>query len=163
MLLLFRSVLSVCRSRCRVLQSSLIGHSINVWLYCLTFFVSRVSICPIPAYNECMTSERCCEFDHIRILLNPVINVHQRRSTFWFGALHEGSNIYPAMIWLHLKLEVRPIWTRYGTGLIPTLRICVKHVLSWKKNSSSNWPCLNKALLSSLTELCNLCKCLCHS
>lgn len=164
MLLLFRSVLSVCRgSRGRVQQSSLIGNSVNIRIYRLTLFIGRIGVCPIPAYNECMASERSSKFYYVCILLDPVVDIYQGRSTFWFGALHEGRNIYPAMIWLHLKLEIRPIWTRYGTGFIPTLRISVEYILSWQENPAPNWPCLNKALLSPLTELCNLCKCLCHS
>ena len=161
MLLLFRSVCRGCR--CRVQQGCLICNPVYIRLYRLTFFVGRIGVCPIPAYNECMTSERCCEFDHIRILLDPVINVHQRRSILRLCPFHECGHVYPAVIWLYLKLEVRPIWTRNCTGFVPALWISVKYVLSWKKNSSANWPCLNKALLSSFFELCNLCKCLCHS
>ena len=164
MLLLFRSVLSVCRgSRGRFKQSSLIGNSIDIRLYRLSFLVGRIGVCPIPAYNECMASERSSKFYYVCILLDPVINVHQRRSTFWFCALHEGRDVYPAMIWLHFKLEIRSVRTRYCTGFIPTLRIGVKYIFSRKQHTSANWPCLNKALLSPLTELCNLCKCLCHS
>lgn len=167
MLLLFRSVLSVlsvCRgSRCRVQQSSLISHSIDIWLYCLPFLVRRVSICPIPAHNKSMASKSSCELNHISILLDPVINVHQRRSTLWLGTLHECGHVHPAMVWLHLKLEIRPIGSSYCAGFVPTLRICIKHIFSRKQHTSANWPCLNKALLSSLTELSNLCKCLCHS
>lgn len=164
MLLLFSSVLSVCRGcRGRFKQSSLIGNSVNIRLYRLTLFVGRIGVCPIPAHNECMASERCCELDHISILLDPVINVHQRRSALRLGTLHESRDVYPAMIWLYLQLKVRPIGARYGAGLVSTLWISVECIFSWKKNSSANWPCLNKAFLSSLTELSDLCKCLCHS
>lgn len=164
MLLLFSSVLSVCRgSRGRFKQSSLIGNSIDIWLYRLTFFVGRIGVCPIPAYNEGTPSERCCELDHISILLDPVINVHQRRSTLRLGTLHESRDVYPAMIWLHFQLEIRSVRTRYCTGLVSTLRIGVKHIFSRKQHTSANWPCLNKALLSSFTELSDFCKCLCHS
>lgn len=166
MLLLFRSVLSVlsvCRDRCRVQQGCFIGNTIDIRFYRLSFFIGRIGVCPIPANNECVPRKRCCELDHISILLNPVVYVYQGRSTFWFGALHEGRNIYPAMIWLHLKLEVRPIRTCDCAGFVSTLWISVKYILPWKKNSSSDRPCLNKAFLSSFPELSNLCKCLCHS
>lgn len=164
LMLLFRSVLIVRRSsRSRVQQSSFIGHSVNVWLYRLSFFVGRIGVCPIPAHNEGVASKCSSKFYYVCILLDPVINVHQRRSTFWFGALHESRNVYPATIWLHLKLEVRPIWTRYGTSLIAAFRVSVEYILSWKENPASNWSCLNKTFLSSFTELCNLCKCLCHN
>ena len=160
MLLLFR----VCRgSRCRVQQSGLIGNSVNVWIYRLSFFIRWVRICPIPAHNEGVASERSSKFDHIRILLDPVINVYQRRSVLRLCPFHESSDVYPAMVWLHLKLEIRSVRTRYCTGLVSTLWICVEYILSWKQHTSANWPCLNKAFLSSLTELRNLCKCLCHS
>ena len=166
MLLLFRSVLSVCcggRRRRRLQQSSLIGNSVNVWFYCLPFLVGRIGVCSIPAHNKGTPRKRGGELDHISILLDPVINVHQRRSALWLGALHEGRHVYPAMIWLDLQLEVWPIRTRYGAGFIPAFRVCVEYILPWQENPASNWPCLNKAFLSSLTELCNLCKCLCHN
>lgn len=165
MLLLFsRSVLSVCRgSRCRVQQGCFIGHSVNIWLYCLSFFIGRVCVCPIPAHNECMASERCCEFDHIRILLDPVVDIHQGWSILRFGALHKRGYVYPAVVRLYLQLEIRPIWTRDCTGFIPAFRVSVEYILSRKENSASNLPCLNKAFLSSFTELSDFCKCLCHS
>lgn len=163
MLLLFSSVLSVCRDRCRVQQGCFIGNSVNIRLYCLAFFVGRIGVYPIPAYNECTPSERCCELDHISILLDPVINVHQRRSILRLCPFHECGHVYPPTIWLDLQLEVRPVGSSYCAGFVSTLRIGIKYVLSWKENSASNLPCLNKALLSSLTELSNLCKCLCHS
>lgn len=164
MLLLFSSVLSVCRGcRCRVQQSSLIGNSVDIWIYCLPFLVGRIRIYPIPAHNEGTPRKRSSKFYYVCILLDPVINVHQRRSTLRLCTLHECRHVYPAMIWLYLQLKVRSVWSCYGAGLIPTLRIGVKYVLSWKQHTSANWPCLNKALLSSLTELCNFRKCLCHS
>lgn len=166
MLLLFSSVLSilsVCRdSRCRVQQSSLIGHSIDIWLYCLPFLVGRIRIYPIPAHNEGVASECSSKFYYVCILLDPVINVYQRRSTLRFCTLHESRDVYPAMVWLYLQLKVCSVRTRYCTGLIPAFRVCIKYVLSWKKNSSSDRPCLNKAFLSSISKLCNLRKCLCH-
>ena len=166
MLLLFSSVLSVCcgsRCGCRVQQSSLIGYSVNIGLYSLTFLVGRIGVCSIPAHNESVASERSCELDHISILLDPVVDIYQGWSTLWLGTLHESRDVYPAVIWLHLKLEIRSVGSSYCAGFIPAFRVCVKHILSWKENTSTNWPCLNKALLSSLTELSNLCKCLCHS
>lgn len=164
MLLLFSSVLSVCcGSRCRLQQSSLIGNSVYIRLYRLTFLVGRIGVCSIPAHNKGTPRKRSCELDHISILLDPVVDIYQRRSTFWFGTLHESRDVYPAVIWLHLKLEVRPVRSRYGAGFIPAFWISVKHILSRKENPAANWPCLNKALLSSLTELCNLRKCFCHS
>lgn len=164
MLLLFRSVLSVCcGSRCRVQQSSLIGNSVNVRLYRLTFFISRVRICPIPAHNESVASERSSKFYYVSELLNPVVDVYQGRSALWLGTLHESRHVYPAVIWLHLKLEIRSVGSSYGAGFIPAFRVCVKYILSWKENPAANWPCLNKALLSFLTELCDLRKCFCHS
>lgn len=166
MLLLFSSalsVLSVCWGSRWVQQGCFIGNTIDIRLYRLSFLVGRIGVCPIPANNEGAPRKRCCELDHISILLNPVVYVYQGRSTFWFGALHEGRNIYPAMIWLHLKLEVRPIRTRDCAGFVSTLWISVKYILPWKKNSSSDRPCLNKAFLSPFTELSNLRKCLCHS
>lgn len=164
MLLLFSSVLSVCRdSRCRVQQSSLIGNSVDIWLYCLPFLVGRIRIYPIPAHNEGVASECSCELDHISILLDPVVDIYQGWSILRLGTLHESRHVYPAVIWLYLKLEVRPIGASYGAGFITTLWISIEYILSWKEHTTANWPCLNKALLSSLTELCNLCKCLCHS
>ena len=166
MLLLFRSVLSVCcgsRCRRRLQQSSLIGNSVNVRLYSLSFLVGRIRIYPIPAHNEGVASERSSKFYYVCILLDPVVDIYQWWSAIWLGALHKCGYVYPAVIWLHLKLEVRPIGASYGAGLIATLWVCVKHIFSRKQHTSANWPCLNKALLSSLTELCNLCKCLCHS
>lgn len=164
MLLLFRSVLSVCRdSRGRVQQSSFIGNSVNVRLYCLPFFVSWVRISTIATYNK-RTPRKCrSKFYYVRILLDPVINVYQRRSAIWLGTLHEGRDVYPAMIRLDLQLEIRSVRTRYCTGFIATLWISVEYVFSRKQHTASDRPCLNKALLSSLTELSNLCKCLCHS
>ena len=166
MLLLFRSVLSVCcgsRCRRRLQQSSLIGHSVYIRLYRLTFFISRVRICPIPAHNEGVASERSSKFYYVSELLDPVVDIYQGRSAFWLGALHKGRHVYPAVIRLYLQLEIRSVRTRYGAGFIPAFRVCVKHVLPWQENPASNRPCLNKALLSSLTELSNLCKCLCHN
>lgn len=164
MLLLFRSVLSVCRgSRCRVQQSSLIGNSVNIRLYCLPFLVGRIGVCPIPAHNEGVASERSSKFYYVSELLNPVVDIYQGWSTLWLGTLHESRDVYPAMIRLHLQLKIRSVRTRYCTGFIPTLRIGVKYIFSRKQHTSANWSCINKALLSSLTELCNLCKCLCHS
>lgn len=164
MLLLFRSVLSVCRdSRCRVQQGCFIGNTIDIRLYRLPFLISRIGVCPIPANNEGTPRKRSSKFYYISILLDPVVHVYQRRSTLRLGTLHESRDVYPAMIRLDLQLEIRSVGSSYGAGFIPAFRVCVKHILSWKKNTSTNWPCLNKALLSSLTELCNLCKCLCHS
>lgn len=166
MLLLFRSVLSVlsvCRDRCRVQQSSLIGNSVNVWIYRLTFLIRRVRVNTIATYNEGAPSKCSCELDHISILLNPIINVHQRRSILRLCPFHEGRNIYPAVVGLYLQLKIRSVRTRYCTGLVSTLWISVKHIFSRKENTTANWPCLNKAFLSSLTELSNFCKCLCHS
>ena len=163
MLLLFRSVLSVCRdSRGRVQQSSLIGNSANVRLYCLPFLIGRIRIYPISAHNEGVASECGSKFYYVCILLDPVINVYQRRSILRLCTLHKCSDVYPAMIWLDLKLEVRPIGTRYCAGFITTLWISVKYIFSWKQHTASDRPCLNKAFLSPLMELSNLCKCLCH-
>lgn len=161
MLLLFRSI--CLDSRCRVNQWCLIGNPVNIRIYCLTLFVSRVRVCALTAHNEGVASESSCELDHIRILLDPVINVHQRRSVLRLCPFHESRHVYPAVVGLHLQLKVRPIWTRYCTGLVPAFRVCVEYVFSRKENTSANWPCLNKALLSSFTELCNFRKCLCHS
>lgn len=161
MLLLFRSI--CLDSRCRVQQWCLIGNSVNIRLYCLTLFVSRVRVCALTAYHKCMSRKRPGEFDHISILLDPVINVHKRRSVLRLCPFHESRHVYPAMIWLHLKLEVRSVWSCYGTSLVSTLWISVEYILSWKKNSSSDRSCLNKTLLSSFFELCNFRKCLCHS
>ena len=166
MLLLFRSVLSVCcggRRRRRLQQSSLIGHSVNIRLYRLTFLVGRIGVCSIPAHNKGTPRKRSCELDHISILLDPVVDIYQRRSTFWLGALHKCGHVYPAMIRLYLQLEIWSVRTRNGAGFIPAFRVCVKHVLPWQENPAANWPCLNKALLSSLTELCDLRKCFCHN
>lgn len=164
MLLLFRSVLSVCRdNRGRVQQSSLIGNSVNIRLYRLSFFISRVCISTIATYNKCTPRKCSCELDHIRVLLDPVVDIYQGWSTLWLGTLHESRNVYPAKIRLYLQLEVRPIGAGYCTGFVSTLWISVKYIFSWKQHTSANWPCLNKTLLSSLTELSNLCKCLCHS
>lgn len=163
-LTLFRSVLSVCRgSRRRVQQGCPIGNPVYIRLYRLAFLVGRICICPIPAHNEGTPRKRSCELDNISILLDPVVYVYQGWSTLWLGTLHESRDVYPTMIRLYLKLEIRPIRTRYCTGFIPAFWISVEYVLSWKENPAANWPCLNKTLLSSLTELCNLCKCLCHS
>lgn len=162
MLLLFSSVLSR-DSRCRVQQSSLIGHSIDIRLYRLPFLVGRIGVCPIPAHNEGAASECRSKFYYVCILLDPVVDIYQRRSTFWFSALHEGRDVYPAVVWLYLQLKVRSVRTRYCAGFVPTLWISVKHIFSRKEHTTANWPCLNKAFLSSLTELSNLCKCLCHS
>ena len=161
MLLLFRSI--CLDSRCRVNQGCLIGNSVNVRLYRLSLFIGRVCVCPIPAHNEGVASERSCELYYVSILLNPIVDVHQRRSALWFCTLHKRRDVYPAMIRLYLQLEIRSVWTRYGTGLVSTFWISVEYILSWKENPSANWPCFNKALLSSLTELSNFCKCLCHS
>ena len=166
MLLLFRSVLSVCcggRRGCRVQQSSLIGHSVNIRLYRLTFLVGRIGVCSIPAHNEGVASERSCELDHISILLNPVVDIYQGWSTLWLCPFHESRHVYPAMIRLDLQLEVRSVGSGYCASFVSTLWISVEYILSWKKNSSSDRPCFNKALLSSLTELCNFRKCLCHN
>ena len=164
MLLLFRSVLSVCRgSRGRVQKSSLIGHSIDIWLYGLSLLIRWVRVCALTAYHKCTPCKRSCEFYHISVLLDPVVDIHQRRSVLRLCPFHESRYVYPSMIRLHLQLKVRPIGASYGACFIAAFRVCVKHIFSWKKNSSANWPCLNKALLSSLTELSNLCKCLCHS
>lgn len=166
MLLIFSSVRSVYRGSrcgCRVQQSSLIGHSVNIRLYRLTFLVGRIGVCSIPAHNEGVTSECSCELDHISILLDPVVDVYQGRSVLRLCTFHKCRHVYPAVIWLDLQLEVRPIRSSYCAGFIPALWISVKHIFSWKENTSTNWPCLNKALLSSFFELCNLCKCLCHS
>ena len=161
-------VLLLCRSLClgrrsrRLQQSSLIGNSVYIRLYRLSFLVGRICVCPIPAHNEGVASKRSCEFYHISVLLDPVVDIHQRRSVLRLCTLHEGRDVYPAMIRLYLQLEVRPVWTRYCAGFVPTLWVCVKHIFSRKENPTANWPCLNKALLSSFFELCNLCKCLCH-
>lgn len=164
MLLLFRSVLSVCRdSRCRVQQSSLIGNSVNIRLYRLSFFVSRIRIYPIPAHNEGVAGQSSCEFHYVSELLDPVVDIYQGWSILRLCPFHECGHVYPAVIWLYLQLKVRSVWSCYGAGLITTLWISVKYVLSWKQHTSANWSCLNKTLLSSLTELSNLCKCLCHS
>lgn len=132
MLLLFRSVLSVCRGRCRVQQGCFIGNSVNIWLYRLSFLVGRIGVCPIPAHNEGVASERSSKFYYVCILLDPVINVHQRRSTLRLGTLHESRDVYPAMIWLHFQLEIRSVRTRYCTGLVSTLWISVEYILSWE-------------------------------
>lgn len=163
MLLLFSSVLSVCRDRCRVQQGCFIGNTIDIRLYRLSFLVGRIGVCPIPANNEGMAGERCCELNHISILLDPVVDIYQGWSILRFGALHKRGHVYPTVVRLYFKLKVRSIGTRYGAGFIPTLRIGVKYIFPWKEYTTSNWPCLNKALLSPITELCNLCKCLCHS
>lgn len=166
MLLLFRSVLSVlsvCRGSRWVQQSSLIGYSIDIRLYRLSLLVGRIGVCPIPANNEGMAGERSSKFYYVRVLLDPVVYVHQRWSILWLGTLHECGHVYPPMIRLYLQLEVRPVGASYCAGFIPTLRIGVKHIFSWKEDSSPDLPCLNKALLSPLTELSNFCKCLCHS
>ena len=164
MLLLFRSVLSVYRgSRRRLQQSSLIGNSVNVRLYRLTLFIRWVRVCALTAYHKCTPRKRSCELDHISELLDPVVDVYQRRSVLRLGTLHESRDVYPAMIWLDLQLEVGPVRSRNGAGFIPAFRVCVEYILSWQENPASNWPCLNKALLSSLTELCDLRKCFCHS
>lgn len=165
MLLLF-GVRSVCRDsrcRCRVQQSSLIGNSVNVRLYRLSLFIRWVRICPIPAHNEGVASERSCELDHISILLDPVVDIHQGWSTFWLCPFHESRHVYPAMIRLDLQLEIRSVWSCYGAGLIPAFWISVEYILSWKQHTASNRPCLNKAFLSPFTELSDFCKCLCHS
>ena len=166
MLLLFRSLRSLSyrgsRCGCRVQQSSLIGNSVYIRFYRLSFLVGRIRIYPIPAHNEGVASERSSELDHISILLNPVVYVYQGWSTLRLSALHESRHVYPAMIRLHLKLEVRSVGSRYGAGFIPALWISAEYILPWQENPAANWPCLNKAFLSSLTELCNLCKCLCH-
>ena len=165
-LMLLRSVLSVCcggRRGCRVQQSSLIGHSVNIRLYRLTFLVGRIGVCSIPAHNKGTPRKRSCELDHISILLDPVVDIYQRRSTFWFGTLHKSRHVYPAVVWLHLQLEIRSVGSRNSSGLIPAFWICVKHIFSWKENPSTNRPCFNKAFLSSFTELRNLRKCFCHS
>lgn len=163
MLLLFRSVLSVCRDSRWVQQGCFIGNTIDIWLYRLSFLVGRIGVCPIPAYNEGTPRKSSCELDYVSVLLNPVVYVYKRRSILRFGALHECGHVYPAVVWLDFKLEIRPIWASYGPSLIPTLWISVEYILSRKQHTSANLPCLNKAFLSSLTELCNLCKCLCHS
>ena len=166
MLLLSRSVLSVCwsiRCRCRFKQSSLIGNSVNVRLYCLPFFVGRIGVCPIPAHNEGTPRKRSSKFYYVCILLDPVVDIYQGWSVLRLCPFHEGRDVYPSMIWLYLKLEIRPVGSRYCAGFVPALWISVKHIFSRKENPTANWPCLNKALLSSFFELCNLCKCLCHS
>lgn len=163
MLLLFRSVLSVCRGSRWVQQGCLICDSVNIRLYCLSFLVGRIGVCPISAYNEGMPSQRSCELDYVSVLLDPVVDIHQRRSILRFGALHKRGYVYPPTVRLYLQLEVRPIGTRYCACFIAAFRISVKYVLSWKQHTSANLPCLNKAFLSPLTELGNFRKCLCHS
>ena len=166
MLLLFRSVLSVCcggRCRRRIQQSSLIGNPVYIRLYRLSFLVGRIGVCSIPAHNKGTPRKRSCELDHISILLNPVVDIDQGWSALWLGALHKGRDVYPSVVWLDLQLEVRPVRTRYGAGFIPALWIWVKYIFSRKENPATNRPCFNKALLSSLTELSDLRKCFCHS
>lgn len=164
MLLLFRSLRSLsCRDSRWVQQGCFIGNTIDIRFYRLSFLVGRIRICPIPAYNECMASERSSKFYYVCILLDPVVDIYQRRSIFWLGTLHKRGHVYPAMIRLDLQLEIRSVGSSYCACFVSTLWISVEYILPWKKNSSSDRPCLNKALLSSLTELCNLCKCLCHS
>lgn len=163
MLLLFSSVLSVCRDRCRVQQGCFIGNTIDIRLYRLSFLVGRIGVCPIPANNEGMARQRSSKFYYVSVLLDPVVYVHQRRSILRFGALHKRGHVYPAVVRLYFKLKVRSIGTSYGAGFIPTLRVCVKHIFPWKEYTTSNWPCLNKAFLSFFAELSDFCKCLCHS
>lgn len=165
MLLIFRSFrgLSCRSSRCRVQQGCFIGNSINVWLYRLSFFIRWIRICPIPAHNEGVASERSSKFYYVCILLDPVVDIYQGWSILRLCPFHESRHVYPAMIRLDLQLEVRPVGSSYCASLVSTLWISVEYILSWKKNSSANWSCLNKTLLSSLTELSDLCKCLCHS
>ena len=166
MLLLFRSVLSVCcgsRCRCRVQQSSLIGNPVYIRLYCLPFLVGRIRIYPIPAHNEGVTRECSSKFYYVCILLDPVVYVYQGWSALWLCPFHESRDVYPSVIWLHLKLEIRSVGSSYGAGFIPAFRVCVEYILSWQENPASDRPCLNKAFLSSLTELSDLRKCFCHS
>ena len=166
MLLLFRSVLRVCcgsRCGCRVQQGCPIGNPVYIRLYRLSLFIRWVRVRALTAYHKCTPCKRSSKFYYVSELLNPVVDVYQGRSVLRLGTLHKSRHVYPAVIWLDLQLEVRPIRSSYCAGFIPALWISVKHIFSWKENTSTNWPCFNKALLSSFFELCNLCKCLCHS
>ena len=151
------------RCRCRFKQRRPIGNPVYIRIYGLSLLIRWVRVCALTAYHKCTPCKRSCEFYHISVLLDPVVDIYKRRSVLRLGALHEGRHVYPAMIWLDLQLEVWPIRTRYGAGFIPTFRVCIEYILPWQENPAANWPCLNKALLSSFFELCNLCKCLCHS
>lgn len=163
MLLLFRSVCLDSRCRCRIQQGCFVGNPVYIRLYRLSLFIRWVRVCALTAYHKCMPRKRPGEFDHISILLDPVINVHQRRSILRLCPFHESRHVYPAVVGLYFQLKIRPIGTRYCTGFVSTFWISVECVFSRKENTSANWSCLNKTLLSSLTELRNLCKCLCHS